>query len=56
MGRQQILNAGDRGAGLREVFQSPERQDGLERKKKLPSEPQSCQPGCKTEKDLAFRM
>ena len=50
MGRQQILNAGDRGAGLGEVFQSPKSQDGLERKRKLPSEPQSCQPGCKTER------
>lgn len=56
MGKQQILNAEGRGTGLREVFQGPESQEGLERKKKLPSELQSCQPSCTTEKDLAFRM
>lgn len=56
MGRQQILCAGDKGAGLREVFQSLESQEELDRKKKFPSEPQSCQSCCKTEKNLAFRM
>lgn len=50
MGRQQILNAGDRGAELREVFQSLESQGGLERKKQHPSDSQSYQPGCKTAK------